>query len=775
MPERYYRSLEELHIGCEKPRAYFIPFAQDQDPTLPRENSALLTDLCGEWDFAYFENIEKLDIEAEGFPSDVCCPDSMTVPFCWQMKLGRGYDVPNYINQDYPFPVDPPHLPDVIPCALYRRTLDFTKKPGKRYYINFEGVAPCFYLWVNGAFTGFSQVSHCTSEFDITAALTDGENTFEVLVVKHCVGSYLEDQDFFRLSGIFREVYILERDENCLRDIFIRAEVSEALDSAEINVLPEFRDSASFEWRLLTPGGETADRGKSDRDVCIRLSSPVLWNPEEPASYTLEILAGDERISFAVALKRLEIKNRTLLLNGQKIKLRGVNRHDSHPETGYAVTVADMMNDLYILKRGNVNTIRTSHYPNDPRFLDMCERLGFMLIDEADLETHGMGYNYGDWYWDYWSFLSDSPDWREAYLDRAQRLFERDKNHGCVIMWSLGNESGCGENHRQMANYIRSRMPGALIHYENARLEYQERVGRDFTDISDVESRMYASLDYLREYLDDPEHTKPFFYCEYVDSNSTGDIPLYWKDFEDRDNYCGACVWEFCDHAVNIGSREKPVYRYGGDFGDRPNDGAFCADGLVFPDRSPRPGWYDMKITYQPFDVSYENGKIRIRNKRLFRDLSDLYFEWTVEENGRVTSSGRSGKLEIAPRSVKEYKLIDPKEYSAFTTLNISVRRAADTEWADEGFETGFAQFILKNCAAPEFKPRGGGLTLDETRGELRIRSGEIEYVFDKNTGLVTSVSGNGKTLCSRIGFNLFRATSYGNALAGVWKRARYD
>lgn len=775
MPDRYYRQLENLHVGCEAPRAYFVPFANEEDSSLKREKSELLTTLNGEWNFAFFENVEELEIEDEKFTSSVECKDKIEVPSCWQLYLGRGYDVPQYINQDYPYPVDPPNLPDVIPCGFYRRKLGFSKKENKKYFINFEGVAPCFYLWVNGKFIGYSQVSHSTSELDITDALADGENTFEILVVKFCEGSYMEDQDFFRLSGIFRDVYILERSEKHIKDIFIDYNVAEDLSSAELCMKPELTAAGELEYKLFCPCGELVCEGKADGDFSINIDNPVLWNAENPQLYTLKIAFGGEYISFPLAVRRIEIKNRTLLLNGEKIKLRGINRHDSHPERGYAVPEEHMRNDLLLLKRANVNTIRTSHYPNDPRFLAMCDELGFMIVDEADLESHGMGYNYGDWYWDYWAYLCDAPEWKEACVDRVRRLFERDKNHGCVIMWSLGNESGCGENHRHMANYIRSRLPKAIIHYENAHLEYQARLNKDFTDISDVESRMYAPLDYLEEYLNDEKNTKPFFYCEYVAAWSTGDIPLHWDKFEDYDNYCGGCVWELTDHAVNIGTAENPKYRYGGDFGDWPNDKVFCVDGLVHPDRRPRPGYYDMKITYQPFSVKYENGKITVKNKRYFTDLSDFYIDWSVEMNGKKQFGGVIEDTDIAPRKEKCFTLFENVKLNNFTALILRFKQKNATEWAEKDYEAGHVQFILSDSAVAAPKKERSVLSLCESRTKIDISCGETKYIFDKITGRIVSINNDAELLKEPMSFNIDRSYHPANGTQSQWLRARYE
>lgn len=780
MPEikRYHELHEALHIGCERPTAYFVPFASQGEAGGARELSPYFTSLCGEWSFAFFENIARIDIEAPDFLTKTACEDKINVPGCWQLNLGRGYDAPNYINQDYPFPVDPPHLPDVIPAGLYRRALSFTKKADKRYYLNFEGVSSCFYLWINGVFVGYSQVSHCTSSFEVTDYLADGGNTFDVLVVKHCDGSYLEDQDFFRLSGIFREVYILEREQNHIADIELSAEVAQDFSSASLKIKTVFTGRAGFGWRLTSPSGETLCSGECDGEqVEIKAENPLLWNPEQPLIYELNITAGKESIRLPVGFKRFEIKDKCVLLNGKKIKAKGINRHDSDPETGYWVTPEQMLEELYMLKRASVNTIRTSHYPNDPRFLEMCDRLGFMVIDEADIETHGMGYNFGDWYWDYWAHLSDTPEWREAYLDRAERLYERDKNHACVIMWSLGNESGCGENHRAMAQFIRSRDPRAVIHYENAHLVYQGKLGKDFSDISDVESRMYASIEYLREYLADPESQKPFFYCEYVDSMSTGEIGSYWDGFEDNDMYFGGCVWEFCDHAVNVGTKQSPLYRYGGDFGDWPNDNYCCVDGLVYPDRSPRPGYYDMKKVYEPFSVELDGGAVTVRSKRFFTDLSDLYIYWTVETDGRVVDSGKTAPLDIPARGEKKIELIKPKSRSSLTTLNLYFRLCDACEWAQEDYEIGFAQFTLCNENPSASPAAANEIAVSEGFDKIEIACGEVRYTFDKALGCISSLSLGGRALISEpISFNLWRACTYNTRhFVDIWKRARYD
>ncbi len=777
MALQYHRQLDSIHVNTMQPRAYFIPFEDVHCKGVARENSDYFHLLNGEWDFHFIPDVERVGIEKEGFADKIVCEDKITVPRCWQTYTDRNYDAPQYINQDYPFPVDPPHLPDAIPGGFYRHSFTVNKKEDKRFWLNFEGVSPCFYLWLNDRFVGFGSVSHSTNEFDVTDYLVDGNNKIEVLVVKYCVGTYLEDQDFFRLSGIFRDVYLLERDTACIRDIFIRPQVSEDMQTALVSVDVDMTEQTKLAWSLRDPDGAPVGlHGVENGSFSFEIKQPVLWNPEQPAQYELFVTCGTECFRFPIAVRRFEIKNKTVFLNGVKVKAKGVNRHDNHPETGYTLTVDEMIKDLYLLKRANVNTIRTSHYPNDPRFMELCERLGFMMVDEADLETHGMGYNYGDWYWDYWAFLCDDPAWREICVDRAQRLFERDKNRGCVILWSLGNESGCGENHRHMASYIRTRDDRALIHYENAHLEYQARLNKDFTDISDVESRMYASIEYLKNYLADPESKKPFFYCEYVDSMSTGDVYKHWDGFEDNDLYFGACIWEFSDHAINIGTVEEPKYRYGGDWGEEPNDFVCCLDGLVYPDRSLRPGYFDMKKVYEPFAVSYENGKVRIKNKRFYTVSDDCYAVWNVKTDGKTATEGRLDDLSMQPGEEKEFALSDGASFCGNTTLNISFRNKQQTEWAEADYEVAFFQTVLSEGTIVSDESNSG-VKAEETTYEYVLTAGSVSYKIDRLTGLMTAVEKDGKQMLTQpMGipvYSCWRYNTRGND--AVWERARYD
>lgn len=755
----YHKDLSALHIGCEAPRAYYIPFADDRSArTTVREQSAFFKNLCGEWDFRYYASFEDL---APEFPNEPLC-ETMTVPLCWQVTQRDGYDVPLYSNLKYPFPLDPPYVPQENPCGHYRRTVTLDSDPNAEYYLNFEGVSSCFYLFVNGVFCAYSQVSHCTSEIDVTHVLHAGENVIDVLVVKWCDGSYLEDQDYFRLSGIFREVYLLRREKGHLRDLYIRQNVSAALDYAELTLEADTPICASY--TLLDADGRTAASGTvTDGKACFGLQRPILWNCEQPHTYLMLIRTNHEIIPFRVALRRIEVRNAVILLNGVNVKAYGVNRHDSDPKTGYAVTLEDMRRDLVLLKRASVNCIRTSHYPNDPRFVDLAEQMGFMLVDEADLETHGMGFEYRDtWDWPRWSALSNADDWRESYVDRAARLFERDKNHGCVVLWSLGNESGCGRNHRAMRAYIKSRDAHALVHYENAHLEFKAvPVGECFVDISDVESRMYAPLDYTEEYLQN-RPKKPFFFCEYVCSMSTGDIHAHADLVDKYDALFGACVWEFCDHAIEVTKPDGTKgYRYGGDFGDYPNDRICCIDGMVFPDRTPRPGYYDMKQAYAPFSARFECGDLIIRNRRFYTDLSDTRISWCVTCDGEPVGSGELPPLSIAPRTEQAVDFFLPELPDGECFLTLFIRTAEQTDWAPQDFPLGFCQIKLTD-AAEKARPTLPAPTVKKDGRYLQIGSGRVQYRFDTAFGRIDQIFCGGKPmLASPSHIELWKAHGY--------------
>lgn len=767
----YHKDLSALHVGTEEPRAYYIPYdseisAQKAD----RNESAYFMNLCGEWDFRFYETFEDLE---STFPNEPVS-GTMTVPFCWQMRPDEKRDAPLYSNLKYPFPLDPPHVPQENPCGHYRRTFHVTDAQLLReIYLNFEGVSSCFYLFVNGSFVGYSQVSHCMSEFDVSPFLHSGENTLDVLVVKWCDGSYLEDQDYFRLSGIFREVYLLFRSKNHIRDIYIRQEVSEDFGSASLKLEADCAVNGNFS--LINADGNIVSTGElEDGNGAITLQNPTLWNPEVPYVYTLLLQCADEWIPFPIALRRIDVKNAVIYINGVKVKAYGINRHDSNPETGYALTLEQMKQDLVLLKQASCNCIRTSHYPNDPRFPEMAQSMGFMLVDEADLETHGMGFEYRDtWDWMRWSMLSTEDEWEESYVDRARLLFERDKNYGCVIMWSLGNESGCGKNHRSMRNYIKSRDAKALVHYENAHLEFKAvPVGECFVDISDVESRMYSALSYTEEYLKN-RPKKPFFFCEYVCSLTTGDIPAHVQLVDKYDQCFGACVWEYCDHAVQITKPDGTVaFRYGGDFDASTGDTTGCIDGMVFPDRTPRPGYFDMKQAYVPFSVRSENGSFYLYNRRFYTDLSDTYLCWKITCDGKSIATGKSAPLSVAPRTEQKMDLSLPVLPDGECFLTFFMYTAEDCVWADKDFLLGFCQIPLSEIKAQ--KATASVAPKCEKNGRFyRIECRNASYEFDCAFGRLSKIEVGGKNLLTEpTHIELWKAHAYNQDAIAEEKRS---
>ncbi len=800
MNANYHQNQNILHVGCEAPRAYFVPY-QDEKTALKgnRNASTRLVNLCGDWDFTFYKSILDLpEFTAEGFTTE---SEKLNVPRSWQTMLDRGYDTPNYVNIAYPISVDPPFVPDDNPCGLYSRTVKIHPAMlEKTVYINFEGVDSCFYLYVNGQFVGYSQVSHMTSELEITKYFHAGENLIQVVVLKWCDGTYLEDQDKYRWSGIFREVFLLLRDTVHITDVFLRPSLNEDYTvgtcAAEIDVNGE----AEVAYKLLAPSGvELASgsqtiNGKGTIDVTVE--NPELWNDETPNLYTLLLTCGGETLIFRPGFRDVQIKDGVLYFNGQKIKLKGVNRHDSHPYLGSASPLDHMIRDLMIMKQHNVNTIRTSHYPNDPRFTALCDEYGFYVVDETDMETHGMCFA------DNWDWLTDSEEWTEAYVDRVARLFERDKNHPCVLMWSLGNESGIGRNQRKMTEYVRSRDPKALVHCEDASRRTTDRLRDEFKDKTDeeigtalecdyvdVESRMYPSTAEIRAtYFDRHVYTKPFFLCEYSHAmgNGPGDLKDYWDLIYSEDRFLGGCVWEFTDHSVAIGDNPlvDPHYTYGGDFGDTPHDGNFCVDGLVYPDRRPHTGLMEYKQVIKPFRVESfdaEEGKLVVKNLRYFTDLSDLDFIWTVECNGEVVASGRAN-LPVEPQDTAELTVptaawdMEGERYITLTAV-----QNTPTPWAEIGYEVGFDQTAItteRKAPTPMAETVSPYAMIDHTvtTDAITVTTATTTYTIDRYKGLVTSIVDQGMELLSTpITPTVWRApTDNDCGIRGRWQDKHY-
>lgn len=757
--ENYHKSLQTLHVNCEAPRAYFIPYESYYLAEKGNRNSSkYFKTLCGDWDFMYFDSVEDIDYD---FNSDLFefTGETIPVPGSWQTLLDRGYDIPDYANVRYIFPLDPPHIPAKNPAGLYRREFYLTEAfCEKEIYLNFEGVDSGFYVWVNNEFVGYSGGNHNTSEFSVSGKLSPGRNIISVLCVKFTATSYLECQDMWRLSGIFREVYLLAREKSHIRDFEIKTILSEDLTQADLTVKADAGSDAEITYTLCSPEGEIIFRETASDDFSRHIDSVRLWSSEEPVLYSLYIEMSGEIIKQSVGFRKAEIKGKSFLFNNKKIKLLGANRHESNPSTGHYVSLENMREDLSIIKSANMNTVRTAHYPDDPRFYEECSKMGIMLVDEADLECHGCALM------DTPFEISDLKEWEEAYVDRAVRLYERDKNQPCVVMFSLGNESGAGENHRRMRDYIKSRDKDAIVHYEGS--NYLTN-GAKTADISDVESQMYTDTAKCEEFIKSRDINKPFFLCEYCHAmgNGPGDLKDYADLIRKYDAFMGACIWEFCDHSVEKYVDGKKIYTYGGDFGESVHDGNFCQDGLVYPDRTPHIALLEAKQAYKPFSVKLldtDTNEIEIHSFRYFKDLSDLTFRAVLECNGKEIAVENIGSLAIQPQKSKKIKLFKSTRLESAGEYTLCVT-AYDADRAEVGFEQFEMGEIspVQDSHTPDLHP----IEVNTSGNYTEIAAGENCYLFNTASGLVEMILHDGKKMISSpLSFNAYRAPTDNDA-----------
>ena len=574
-----YESFER--IGVEPHRSYYIPFApndkiKNKFGIIDRRSSSRFVSLDGVWQIKQHNHVSEVDIHE-------ALTETIPVPACVQL---HGYDHIQYLNHRYPFPVTLPHIPNVNPCWHYRRTFNLEKKEGEKYYLNFEGVDSAFYLYVNGIQKGYSQISHATSEFDITDLVVNGENTLDVVVLKWCVSTYLECQDKFRFSGIFRNVYLLKRPEKHITDYRFITE----LDGKD-GVLTFFNESKI----AITVGfKQTKTVVPAKKSVEFRVKNVRQWSAENPELYTLKLETEGELIIDKVGFRQVTIEDKVFKINGNAVKLKGVNRHDFNCKTGATVTLTDIMEDIKLMKELNVNAVRTSHYPNMPEFYKLCDFYGLYIMDEADVEMHGAALRYGGYDHEPWSEYAENEFFTDGITDRHIALVERDKNRACVIMWSLGNESSFGKAFFEGAKYIRKRDKTRPVHYENLQEADKKYY---YTDLVDVVSMMYPSVERIKEeVLNNPKETRPFVLCEYTHAmgNSCGDISQYWDLIYKNEQCMGAFVWEWADHAI----KTRKGFLYGGDFGEKEHDGNFCCDGLLTPDRKIKSNALEMKAVY---------------------------------------------------------------------------------------------------------------------------------------------------------------------------------
>ncbi|WP_234122786.1 glycoside hydrolase family 2 TIM barrel-domain containing protein [Clostridium hydrogenum] len=765
--KKYWEDLNIMQVNRLTTRAYYIPYADAETAfNKKRGESPYYKTLNGSWKFKYYKSVKLVD---EGFYNEdsyVNDWDNLIVPFCWQVN---GYDECQYTNTNYPIPCDPPYVPNENPAGTYVREFNIAENwKGKSKYVMFEGVNSCFYLWINGAFVGYSQGSRMPAEFDITNYVRSGKNRMSVLVLKWCDGTYLEDQDLWRFSGIFRDVYLLARDEAHVIDVFTKQELSEDFEAASLNCEIETAGSCNITVELMDNQGQRVAKGEKliagKDNIQLNFKEVILWNAENPYLYKLYVYSGNEVLLFNIGFRKIEVLDGVFIINGRAVKLKGVNRHDSHPELGQTIPLNHMKKDLMLMKRNNINTIRTSHYPNDPRFLNLCDEYGFYVVDEADLECHGVN-DAGQWKEGAFHLLTRDPKWEKSFLDRAQRLVERDKNHPSVIIWSMGNESGYDINHIAMAKWTKNRDNSRLVHYEGAAEQYK---GSTDTAYLDMESRMYASTEYIEKYAQNEGNKKPLFLCEYCHAmgNGPGDLKDYWNVIFKYPKLMGGCVWEWCDHGIKTETLDgKEFYAYGGDFGDKPNDGNFCLDGLVYPDRKIHTGLLELKKVIAPVRIEAEDlkkGAIKVTNLFDFIDLSDIALSWKIEKDGQAVQQGEITELALAPQASQVYELgyEIPKASENRFFLTISCTQKKDTLWAEKGYEITFEQFelpvekihsSLKKCAYP--------IAVKKVDNLVTIEGFDFCHVFDIYDGAFTKISKNYVDMITEMPkFNIWRA-----------------
>ncbi|MFP4541412.1 MAG: glycoside hydrolase family 2 TIM barrel-domain containing protein [Opitutales bacterium] len=770
-----------FRVGTEPPRATFFPFADESDAIAgDAAASPFLQSLNGEWAFHYVGHPDDgpAGFEAPGF--DDAAWDRLPVPSNWQM---HGYGIPLYPNITYPFEVDPPRVMGVPPehythhprdqrnpVGSYRRTFAVPADwDGREIFLRFEGVDSAFDVWLNGAHLGYAEDSRTATEFRLNEHLVKGENVLAVQVFQYSDGSYLEDQDMWRLSGIFRDVSLWSAAPVRVRDFEARADYDPATGTGLLDLTVELQGpetgatAVPLRVRLLDPDGSrvgsarlTAPVDGAPAKVSLQLREALPWSAETPHLYTLllahESPGGEREYAAArIGFRRVEVHEGQILLNGQPIIFKGVNRHEHEPDTGHTVTEANIRADLREMKRLNINAIRTAHYPNIPAFYALCDELGFYVIDEANIEAHGLGWSVNP--------LAEDPAWYPALHSRIEAMLERTKNHPSIFSWSMGNETGHGENFVRLAEWIRQRDPTRLVHYDRA-----ER--RDYVDFY---SRMYDDLAGLRDYIAEQEDKalvdqRPAVLCEYNHAmgNSSGNLADYWELFRDERLLQGGFIWDFKDQGLRKtwDTPDGPAngFAYGGDFGDQPNDGSFCFNGVVQPDRSWSPQAWEVKRVHQPIWTTLVSAEatgavVELFNERFFRSADDLALHWERTLDGEVIETGSVEAFDLAPQNRLRLELAFDKEVSpgdGEEHLRVSYLLRESTWWAEAGYEVAWDQFALGNAtilaaapasadeAAPAVSRDGGIIVVQADTKALR---------FDEANGQLVSYTVDGEEL----------------------------
>jgi beta-galactosidase/beta-glucuronidase len=718
------------------------------------KKSLLVMNLNGDWRFRYTPSPEQAPKDFYKITYNDKGWDEIPVPSSWQL---HGYDKPIYTNVQYPFPATERYdVPiDDNPTGSYRRTFNLPQNwIGKRIFINFDGVSSAFYVWVNGQKVGYSQGSRLPAEFDITTHSQVDENLLAVQVYRWSDGSYLEDQDFWRLSGIFRNVTL-----RAIAPVFISDyKIQTALDgnykdatfklAVELNNTLPTQTSVSLQAKLfsseekevleVSPYDQKVIRAgeRIQVDLEEKVSNPKKWSAETPYLYTLliSLFDSDEQLleiqRAQVGFRQIEIKDKQLHVNGVPILIRGVNRHEHDPDSGHTISRESMIADIKLMKQNNINAVRTSHYPNDPLWYDLCDRYGLYIFNEANIESHGL-----------WDKPAKDPSWEKAFIERGMRMVQRDKNHPCVIVWSLGNESGYGQNHDKMAGWIRAYDPTRPIHYHPA----------ENAPVVDLLAPMYPSVAEIIAMAEDKNETRPVIMCEYAHAmgNSPGNLKEYWDAIYQYPRLQGGFIWDWVDQGLRNHTPDgQEYYAYGGDYDDDPNDGPFCINGLVNPDRIPHPSLIEYKKIIQPVRVSSIEshiGEFEITNRFHFSNLSNLTCEWVLESDGQVLQSGQLPELDITPGQSMHIQIplrqpiLSPNQE---TWLTFCFRLKVDTPWAPQGQIVACDQFKIPFHAPSSFPidlHSFPGLNTQETKNAYLISGEDFRLLFNKDSGRLSS------------------------------------
>ena len=785
-----WETIGNFDINRLAPRAGFTPYADAQGAREPAGAAALVQSLNGAWKFHY----ATLPLAApEGFEQpafDDAAWDALVVPSCWQM---HGYGRPHYTNVQYPFPVDPPRVPGENPTGSYRRTFVVPEAwDGLQIRLRFEGVDSCFEAYVNGQCVGMGMGSRLPHEFDVTPHITAGVNVLAVRVYQWSAGSYLEDQDMWWLSGIFREVSLVALPKVQIADLYVVTALDDVCQDAVLGVelavanLGDAATAGHLELRLCDAAGVEVAAAQTDVGVAagataavtlqIPVAAPRKWTAEDPYLYQLVAALHDANgnvlmaVPQRVGFRKVEIVDGQIRINNAKVIFRGVNRHEHHPNLGRTIPLDAMVQDILIMKRHNINAVRTSHYPDDPRWYDLCDQYGIYLIDECDLETHGF-------HPENWRLnpLND-PQWEAPIVDRMQRMVLRDRNHPSVVIWSLGNEAGFGCNHAKMKAAANALDPTRPIHYEgDYGMEFADMYSRMYPGVEECGRICKAEADIPmgKEQVLPRERyaTKPFILCEYAHAmgNGPGSLKEYWEIIYREPRFAGAFVWEWIDHGIRavrgedglarVAGEEGTFFAYGGDFGDEPNDSNFVIDGLVFPDRTPSPAMAELKQVLAPVlteAVEAARGELRITNRHMFAGLDYLDAHWKLLADGEVVQSGALPLPKLAPgqSAIVRVPFVLPHADLREFILEIDYTLQSDAPWAARGHEVAFAQFPVRAVkpavTVPVVIGRRQLPQAVETRETIRIATPSCELEFCKATGILRHWNVNGQPLLVR-------------------------